>query len=44
MGGKTSVTRQLGYVALGEFGPQGLRIAAYSTGVRFGTLGVCPQR
>jgi len=39
-----SETTDRGYVALGEFGPQGLRIAAYSTGVRFGTLGVCPQR
>src|SRR5439155_1418288 len=28
----------------GGLGPKGLRIAAYSTGVRFGTLGVCPQR
>ena len=39
-----SETTDRGYVAIGEFGPQGLRIAAYSTGVRFGTLGVCPQR
>src|SRR5437879_8330169 len=39
-----SETTDRGYVALGEFGAPGLRIAAYSTGVRFGTLGVCPQR
>jgi hypothetical protein len=39
-----SETIDLGYVALGEFGPDGLRVAAYSAAVRFGTLGVCPQR
>ena len=33
-----------GYAALGEFGAQGLRVVAYSRAVRFGTLGVCPQR
>jgi len=33
-----------GYAALGEFGPQGLRVIAYSGAVRFGTLGACPQR
>ena len=30
--------------ALGEFGPHGLRVIAYSRAVRFGTLGVCAQR
>ena len=33
-----------GFAALGEFGPQGLGVVAYSKAVRFGTLGVCPQR
>ena len=33
-----------GYAALGEFGESGLRVIAYSRAVRFGTLGVCPQR
>jgi hypothetical protein len=33
-----------GYAALGEFGPAGLGVIAYSRAVRFGTLGVCPQR
>jgi hypothetical protein len=34
----------LGLAALGEFGTDGLRVIAYSRAVRFGTLGVCPQR
>jgi hypothetical protein len=33
-----------GFAALGEFGEQGLGVIAYSRAVRFGTLGVCPQR
>jgi hypothetical protein len=33
-----------GFVALGEFRPEGLGVIAYSRAVRFGTLGVCPQR
>ncbi len=33
-----------GLAALGEFGPNGLGVIAYSRAVRFGTLGVCPQR
>jgi hypothetical protein len=33
-----------GYAALGEHGPDGVRVIAYSRAVRFGTLGVCPQR
>ena len=33
-----------GLVALGEFGDKGLGVIAYSRAVRFGTLGVCPQR
>ena len=39
-----SVTTDQGYAALGEFGADGLRVIAYSRAVRFGTLGVCPQR
>jgi hypothetical protein len=39
-----SVTTDQGYAALGEYGADGLRIIAYSRAVRFGTLGVCPQR
>jgi hypothetical protein len=39
-----SVSTDEGHAALGEFGPQGLRVIAYSRAVRFGTLGVCPQR
>jgi hypothetical protein len=33
-----------GWAALGELGEHGLRVIAYSRAVRFGTLGVCPQR
>jgi hypothetical protein len=33
-----------GLAALGEFGGGGLGVIAYSRAVRFGTLGVCPQR
>jgi hypothetical protein len=33
-----------GLAALGEFGDRGLGVIAYSRAVRFGTLGVCPQR
>lgn len=39
-----STSTDQGYAALGEFGPQGLRVIAYSRAVRFGTLGVCAQR
>jgi len=39
-----SETIDRGYASLGEFGPEGLRVIAYSAAVRFGTLGVCPQR
>jgi hypothetical protein len=39
-----SASTDQGYAALGEFGPQGLRVIAYSRAVRFGTLGVCSQR
>jgi hypothetical protein len=39
-----SVSTDQGHAALGEFGPAGLRVIAYSRAVRFGTLGVCPQR
>jgi hypothetical protein len=39
-----SVSTDQGYAALGEFGPTGLRVIAYSRAVRFGTLGVCAQR
>jgi hypothetical protein len=33
-----------GFVAVGEFGDGGLGVIAYSRAVRFGSLGVCPQR
>jgi len=39
-----SVSTDEGYAALGEFGPEGLHVIAYSRAVRFGTLGVCTQR
>ncbi len=39
-----SVSTDQGHAALGEFGAAGLRVTAYSRAVRFGTLGVCPQR
>jgi len=39
-----SLSTDQGYAALGEFGPDGLRVIAYSRAVRFGTLGVCAQR
>ena len=39
-----SLSTDQGYAALGEFGERGLRVIAYSRAVRFGTLGVCPQR
>ena len=39
-----SPSNDQGFAALGEFGPQGLGVIAYSRAVRFGTLGVCPQR
>jgi hypothetical protein len=32
------------FVALGGFGPDGLGVIGYSGAVRFGTLGICPQR
>src|SRR4030095_9805127 len=39
-----STSNDQGFAALGEFGPQGLGVVAYSKAVRFGTLRVCPQR
>ena len=39
-----SASNDQGYAALGEFGERGLGVIAYSRAVRFGTLGVCPQR
>jgi hypothetical protein len=39
-----SPSNDQGYAALGEFGEKGLGVIAYSRAVRFGTLGVCPQR
>jgi hypothetical protein len=39
-----SPSNDQGFAALGEFGPRGLGVIAYSRAVRFGTLGVCPQR
>jgi hypothetical protein len=37
-------TQDGGYVTVGEFAADGLRIVGYSRAVRFGTLGVCPQQ
>jgi len=37
-------TQDGGFVTVGEFGEDGLRIVGYSRAVRFGTLGVCPQQ
>jgi len=39
-----SPSNDQGYAALGEFGERGLGVIAYSRAVRFGTLGVCPQK
>jgi hypothetical protein len=39
-----SPSNDQGFAALGEFGERGLGVIAYSRAVRFGTLGVCPQR
>jgi hypothetical protein len=39
-----SASNDQGFAALGEFGEQGVGVIAYSRAVRFGTLGVCPQR
>lgn len=39
-----SESNDQGFAALGEFGERGLGVIAYSRAVRFGTLGVCPQR
>jgi hypothetical protein len=39
-----SPSNDQGYAALGEFGTAGLGVIAYSRAVRFGTLGICPQR
>jgi len=39
-----SPSNDQGFAALGEFGDEGLGVIAYSRAVRFGTLGVCPQR
>ena len=39
-----SPSNDQGVAALGEFGERGLGVIAYSRAVRFGTLGVCPQR
>jgi hypothetical protein len=37
-------TQDGGFVTVGQFEEDGLRIVGYSRAVRFGTLGVCPQR
>ena len=39
-----SASTDQGLAALGEFTERGLRVIAYSRAVKFGTLGVCPQR
>jgi hypothetical protein len=38
-----TATEDGGFVTVGEFAADGLRIIGYSRAVRFGTLGVCPQ-
>jgi hypothetical protein len=37
-------TQDGGFVTVGEFAPDGLKIVGYSRAVRFGTLGICPQQ
>ena len=37
-------TQDGGFVTIGQFEDDGLRIVGYSRAVRFGTLGICPQR
>jgi hypothetical protein len=37
-------TQDGGYVTVGEFASDGLKVVGYSRAVRFGTLGVCPQQ
>ena len=39
-----TATQDGGFVTVGEFASDGLRIVGYSRAVRFGTLGVCPQQ
>ena len=39
-----SPSNDQGFAALGEYSEKGLGVIAYSRAVRFGTLGVCPQR
>jgi hypothetical protein len=36
-------TQDGGFITVGEFAADGLRIIGYSRAVRFGTLGICPQ-
>jgi hypothetical protein len=37
-------TQDGGFVTVGEFAADGLRVVGYSRAVRFGTLGICPQQ
>lgn len=37
-------TQDGGFVTVGQFEDDGLRIVGYSKAVRFGTLGICPQQ
>lgn len=37
-------TRDGGFVTVGEFAQDGLKMVGYSRAVRFGSLGVCPQQ
>lgn len=37
-------TQDGGFVTVGQFEEDGLRIVGYSRAVRFGSLGICPQR
>jgi hypothetical protein len=38
-----TATQDGGFVTVGEFAADGLRVVGYSRAVRFGTLGICPQ-
>lgn len=39
-----TATQDGGFITVGEFAADGLRIVGYSRAVRFGTLGICPQQ
>lgn len=39
-----TATQDGGFVTVGEFAADGLRVVGYSRAVRFGSLGICPQQ